>query len=150
MAVSSPALLDGLEVSVTLEGDEPIGGGRRLRLSFDGIAETWVVAGDGGRWWVGHGGDAWLVAPSRRELRADHAAGDDVRAPMPGSIVAVHAVEGDDVERGEVVLVMESMKMELQITAPRAGRIAALRVAAGDQVTLDALLATIAPAGGAA
>jgi biotin carboxyl carrier protein len=42
--------------------------------------------------------------------------------------------------------VMESMKMELQITAPSTGTVAALHVAAGDQVALDTVLATIAPA----
>ncbi len=64
---------------------------------------------------------------------------------MPGSIVAVHAHEGAEVARGEVLLVMESMKMELQITAPRDGTVE-LHVAAGDQVALDTLLASLAPA----
>jgi biotin carboxyl carrier protein len=65
---------------------------------------------------------------------------------MPGSIVAVNTREGAEVARGEVLLVMESMKMELQITAPRDGTVAALHVAPGDQVALDDLLASLAPA----
>ena len=65
--------------------------------------------------------------------------------PLPGSVVAVHAVEGAEIVRGDVVLVMESMKMELQITAPRDGTVAALHVATGDQVALHTLLASIAP-----
>jgi acetyl-CoA/propionyl-CoA carboxylase biotin carboxyl carrier protein len=62
---------------------------------------------------------------------------------MPGSVVAVHARAGDEVARGDVLLVLESMKMELQITAPHDGRVAALHVAAGDQVPLDSVLASM-------
>jgi acetyl-CoA/propionyl-CoA carboxylase, biotin carboxylase, biotin carboxyl carrier protein len=148
---SSPtvALLDGAQATVALEADEALGGGRRLGLAFDGAGEEWVVAPDGDRWWVGRAGRAWLVGRAARE-RGEEAGGErDLRAPMPGSIVAVYVGEGAEVERGDVVLVMESMKMELQITAPRAGTVAALHVAAGDQVALDALLASIAPAGAA-
>jgi 3-methylcrotonyl-CoA carboxylase alpha subunit len=59
--------------------------------------------------------------------------------------VAVHTQAGAEVLRGEVLLVMESMKMELQITAPRDGRVEALHVSAGDQVALDAVLASLEP-----
>jgi biotin carboxyl carrier protein len=65
---------------------------------------------------------------------------------MPGSVVAVQAAEGAQVARGEVLMVIESMKMELQITAPYDGAVAALHVAPGDQVALDAVLASMAPA----
>ena len=61
--------------------------------------------------------------------------------------MAVHAAEGTLVARGDVVLVMESMKMELQITAPRDGTIVAMRVGAGDQVALGTVLASVAPTG---
>jgi len=141
----TPALVEGAQVAVTVDDDEPIDGGRRLRISFDGIAQAWTVAPEEhqDRWWVGAAGRSWLVAPSARERGADDGAERDLRAPMPGQVLAVHAREGDDVERGEVLLVMESMKMELQITAPRAGTVAALHVAAGDQVALDTLLARV-------
>jgi len=140
------ALLRGAEVAVAVEADDALGGGRRLRLTFDGVGEEWLAARDGDRWWVGHAGRTWLVGPGAR-ARGEETGGErDLRAPMPGAIVAVHAREGADVARGEVVIVMESMKMELQITAPRAGTVVALHVAAGDQVALDTLLASIAPA----
>jgi biotin carboxyl carrier protein len=60
-------------------------------------------------------------------------------------VVAVHAAVGTLVARGDVVLVMESMKMELQITAPLDGTIVALCVGAGDQVALGTVLASVAP-----
>jgi acetyl-CoA/propionyl-CoA carboxylase biotin carboxyl carrier protein len=140
----SPALLDGEPVAVALRTQETVGAARRLRLSFDGVTETWTAVRDGDRWWAGCDGRAWLLAPSARERGGEIDGERDLRAPMPGSIVAIHVHEGAEVERGDVVLVMESMKMELQITAPRAGTIAELHVAAGDQVALDTLLASIA------
>jgi biotin carboxyl carrier protein len=64
---------------------------------------------------------------------------------MPGSVISVHTSEGAEVAHGEVLLVIESMKMELQITAPRDGTVATLHVAAGDQVALDTVLASMMP-----
>ena len=69
---------------------------------------------------------------------------------MPGSVVAVHAREGATVVRGSVLVVIESMKMELQIVAPRDGTLVGLRVAAGDQVALDTVLGSVVPADGEA
>jgi acetyl-CoA/propionyl-CoA carboxylase biotin carboxyl carrier protein len=139
------AVVDGVPLAVAVEADRHGGDGRRLRVAFDGVAETFVVARDGERWWVGAGGHTWLVAPSARERGEDGAAESDLRAPMPGQIVAVHTSEGAAVARGDVVVVMESMKMELQITAPRDGTVVALNVAPGDQVALDTVLALLAP-----
>ncbi|MEM6640056.1 MAG: biotin/lipoyl-containing protein, partial [Pseudomonadota bacterium] len=67
------------------------------------------------------------------------AATDDRRpgAPMPGRIVKVLVSEGDAVEKGQPLLVMEGMKMELTITAAQAGVVQALHCAAGDQVEAD-------------
>ena len=106
-------------------------------------------ARDGERWWIGHEGHAWALAPQARERDADVDRVGEIRAPMPGSVVAVHASEGTHLARGEVLMVIESMKMELQITAPYDGTLVALQVAAGDQVALDAVLASMAPATGA-
>ena len=56
-------------------------------------------------------------------------------APMPGSVVSVHTDVGDEVEAGQLLVVLEAMKMEHRVTAPAAGTVAELRVAAGDAVT---------------
>jgi 3-methylcrotonyl-CoA carboxylase alpha subunit len=66
--------------------------------------------------------------------------GDRITAPMPGRIVVIKAQPGQDVAEGEELLVMEAMKMELSLRAPRAGRVAAVQAAAGDFVDADAVL----------
>jgi acetyl-CoA/propionyl-CoA carboxylase biotin carboxyl carrier protein len=137
----SCAALDGVTVRVDGLSVDPLPeGGARLIVSLDGVAAEWIVAGD----WVGRDGMAWHVVPSARERDTEPGGGGEVRAPMPGSVVVVHAREGAHVARGDLLLVLESMKMELQITAPRDGTIDAVHVAAGDQVALDTVLASVA------
>jgi 3-methylcrotonyl-CoA carboxylase alpha subunit len=63
---------------------------------------------------------------------------------MPGRIVLVKAKAGDKVEAGQELLVMEAMKMELLLKAPRAGTIDALSATAGDFVEADAVLVRFA------
>jgi acetyl-CoA/propionyl-CoA carboxylase biotin carboxyl carrier protein len=62
------------------------------------------------------------------------AAKDAVVSPMQGTVLAVEVVDGDDVEPGQVLCVVEAMKMENEITAHRAGRVASLSVEAGQSV----------------
>jgi len=66
-----------------------------------------------------------------------------VKAPIPGQITQVIAAVGDEVELGEPLLVLEAMKMENEIRAPRAGRVKALNVSPGQRVTLHEVLAEI-------
>jgi 3-methylcrotonyl-CoA carboxylase alpha subunit len=75
------------------------------------------------------------------DFRADEAGGGDrVLAPMPGRIVLVKAVAGDEVAEGDELLVMEAMKMELSLKAPRAGTIEKLDASEGEFVEADAVL----------
>jgi propionyl-CoA carboxylase alpha chain len=67
-------------------------------------------------------------------------------APMPGTVVRVEAADGQTVEQGATVLVMEAMKMEHRIAAPVAGVVTALGVEAGQQVEAGAVLAVISGA----
>jgi biotin carboxyl carrier protein len=62
---------------------------------------------------------------------------------MPGTVVKVHVREGDEVEEGQVILVLEAMKMEQSVTAPHAGRVASLPYAEGALVPAGAVLAEI-------
>lgn len=57
-----------------------------------------------------------------------------LKAPMPGLIVSVPVIEGQMVEKGEVLLVLESMKMQNELKSPRAGSVSRLRVEPGDRV----------------
>jgi acetyl-CoA/propionyl-CoA carboxylase biotin carboxyl carrier protein len=79
------------------------------------------------------------LARRRRERGSGHAhhgeARDAVVSPMQGTVLSVEVVEGDQVEAGQVVCVVEAMKMENEITAPRSGTISSLSVAVGEPVT---------------
>jgi len=72
------------------------------------------------------------------------AGGNQVLAPMPGRIVLVKARPGDQVEEGQELLVMEAMKMELALKAPRAGTIDSIGATQGDFVEADAVLVRFA------
>jgi biotin carboxyl carrier protein len=77
----------------------------------------------------------------RRGDEADHAGGpSEVRAVMPGKVVALLAAEGDVVEAGQALIVVEAMKMENEITAPRAGRVVSIKVKQGEPVESGAPL----------
>ena len=66
-----------------------------------------------------------------------------VNAPMPGKIVAVKANPGDKVSRGQVILVLEAMKMENDIVAPEDGTVASVNVAVGSSVESGETIATL-------
>ena len=76
----------------------------------------------------------------------DAAGGNQVIAPMPGRIVLVKAQAGDVVEHGQELLVMEAMKMELALKAPRAGTIESVNATQGEFVEADAVLVRFADA----
>ncbi|MCB9008133.1 MAG: biotin attachment protein [Ardenticatenaceae bacterium] len=66
-----------------------------------------------------------------------------IKSPMPGLIVAVPVTEGQTVEKGDKVIILESMKMENELRAPKAGVVARINVAAGASVEKDQVLAVI-------
>ena len=66
--------------------------------------------------------------------------GGSLNAPMPGTVTAIMKSAGDQVEAGEILMVMEAMKMEHAIKAPHAGTVTAFRFEAGQQVAEGALL----------
>lgn len=66
-----------------------------------------------------------------------------VNAPMPGKILGVKVNVGQAVKKGEVILILEAMKMENEVVAPEDGKIAGINVAVGDSVESGAVLATL-------
>lgn len=68
--------------------------------------------------------------------------GEAVASPMPGNILKVNVNDGDSVNAGDVILILEAMKMENEIVAPCAGTVS-VKVKAGDTVETDQLLAEV-------
>ncbi len=108
-------------------------GGRRLEVSFPG-----AFAFGGGP------ASAKAAAPRRRSGSASSAvSGDAVTAPMQGTIIKVAVSDGDTVAPGDLVVVLEAMKMENPVTAHKAGTITGLAAAQGNSVTQGAVLCEI-------
>ncbi len=66
-----------------------------------------------------------------------------IKAPMPGNIMKINAKVGDSVKKGDVLVVLEAMKMENDICAPSDGTVASVEVSQGATVETDALLVTL-------
>ena len=91
-----------------------------------------------------HSGEAWPFGPRRAHGGGNASEGDGtILSPMPGSVVAVHVSEGQKVAKGQTLLVLEAMKMELALVAPFAGVVREMKVAANAQVPEGTLLARI-------
>ena len=72
------------------------------------------------------------------------AAGEPVKSPMPGNILKINVTQGQQVNEGDVIMVLEAMKMENEIVATRSGTIAQIAVSKGAVVETGAVLAVIA------
>ena len=88
-------------------------------------------------------GFAGAAAPAPAPAAAPSAGGQTVEAPMPGKILGIKAAAGTAVKRGQVILLLEAMKMENEIVAPQDGTVASVNVAVGDMVEPGAVLATL-------
>jgi acyl-CoA carboxylase subunit alpha len=103
------------------------------------------VLRDGDRVWVqGPAGDVPLTAVPRFPAAEPEQVAGGLIAPMPGTVLAVHVRPGDAVAAGQLMMIVEAMKMEHRITAPRAGVVGDVRARRGDQVSGGDLLAVIA------
>ena len=88
------------------------------------------------------GGAPAAAAPAKAPS-SGAAGGVKVKAPMPGKILAVKAEEGQSVSKGDVILLLEAMKMENEVVAPQDGTIASINVASGAAVEAGDVLATM-------
>ena len=85
-----------------------------------------------------------VAAPKAPSAAPKAAAGTvSVKAPMPGNILKVNFKAGDSVKKGDVLVVLEAMKMENDVCAPQDGVVASVEVAQGTTVATDALLVTL-------
>ena len=140
------------ERALTVEGDGPYVVDRIHLARGPSEAHAWTVSGrpaaatiDGPAAWI-----AWHGATY--ELRTDPVEHDlaetstrEIDAPMPGVVLSVHATAGQRVRRGDLVAIVEAMKMELRVEAPADGVVTHVLSAAGDQVKRGQRLAEFEP-----
>jgi acetyl-CoA/propionyl-CoA carboxylase, biotin carboxylase, biotin carboxyl carrier protein len=112
-------------------------------ITTGGQRRQWTYATAGRLIWIGCEGYAWPVRQiSAQEAQEAHADGD-LRAPMPGQVLLLPSAVGAQVRAGDPVVVLESMKMELVLTAPMDGTVVECNVAVGDKVAVDQPLARV-------
>ena len=120
-----------------------------LSLRFNGKPVTLYWAVDGSQKWISQSGCTYrLEPPAPRSARGagGGAEGGAVRAPMPAQVRAVQVQPGDLVEKGQTLLLLEAMKMEIHVRAPEAGRVARLLVKPEQAVDKDQVLVELTPA----
>ena len=123
--------------------------GRELAARIDGAPRRFRLAVAGGTVTVFDRAEAHVARiPDPLAVAAEQGGGDDIRAPMPGLVKRLAAAPGQAVARGDVLAVLEAMKMEHGLAAPRDGVVAAVHVAEGAQVEDGALLLALEPADG--
>ena len=129
-----------MTVSRVVRGEE------ELTFELDGTPQrvAWAPTVEG--WWLDDGsGVHGIMRAAASEPGAGTADPGQIRAPMDGEVTAVAVAQGDRVEAGDLLVVLEAMKIEHRLRAPVAGRIAVLHAAQGDRCSLGAELVQIDP-----
>jgi acetyl-CoA/propionyl-CoA carboxylase, biotin carboxylase, biotin carboxyl carrier protein len=165
LAVTYEIEIGGRAATVSVEADSDGG----FRVSVDGGPKRRVRAGQLGAaaWWLeeagarrtlavhvagdvlaaqvaGHGLVGTVVDPRDRALAELGGASDGaIRTPMPGAVARVLVAVGDLVEAGQILVVVEAMKMENEFKAPLSGRVVEIAVTAGTAVEANALLVVV-------
>jgi len=133
-------LIDGRVLSVNFES---VSGQPVFSLIIDGKSfEAYVYETEDGMQVLLRGRLYNLAVEDEREKRLRAAAGTGaadsdefhLKAPMPGLVVAIPVNDGDEVEKGQVLAILESMKMQNELKSPRAGKVSRIRVKPGEKV----------------
>ena len=138
--------VNGETFQVTRQGISVQVGGRPYtvevsgdQVTVDGITYPIAIAGAGGA-------AATAAKPTARKRAATTAAVEDpgqIAAIMPGKILRVAVAEGDQVQEGDVLVVLEAMKMENELRAKKSGLVKQVTVAPGDDVEMGELLVAV-------
>jgi propionyl-CoA carboxylase alpha chain len=155
LEVSYRHLRDG-RFAIDVSGMAPAGESAQMTASVRAFDGDWIDIEEGGRrhrrhvfrcghqvWVQGPAGDVPLVAvPRFPEAERETVAGGLV-APMPGTVLAVHVHPGDQVSAGQLLMIVEAMKMEHRITAPHPGVVGVVHARSGDQVAAGDVMVVI-------
>jgi acetyl/propionyl-CoA carboxylase alpha subunit len=140
------------ERAVRLVGTGPYTFGGH-RVAAEDEAHRWLIDGtraaaaaSDGVVWTSVRGDVWELETTPREREVQQMAGNEVVAPMPGLVIAAQAVADRHVRRGELLFVVEAMKMELRVEAPADGKVTRVLASVGQQVERGQRLAEFEPA----
>ena len=119
--------------------------GDRLEFAVNGRRMTATVNNHGNQWWVhGADGDISLSLKTRfPEINAPEAVAGGLTSPMPGTVIAVQVAPGEQVSAGQVLAIIEAMKMEHSVVSPQDGVVSEVRVAIGDKVEGGELLVVV-------
>lgn len=118
----------------------------RMSAVIDGLRRDYRWAEADRHLWIADERGTWHLreAEENKIHRAAGAQRAEILSPMPGSVIAVQTASGTEVSEGDVVVVVEAMKMEHSLAAPVSGQVEVL-VSVGDQVTVDQVLARLIP-----
>jgi len=118
----------------------------KLDLLIDGKRVTAYVSSDDAKRWVTVNGQTFVLTKSSGARRSGHGhqhAAGELTAPMPGQVRAVNVSEGDAVTKGQTLLLLEAMKMEIRVQSPQAGVVKKLLVKQGQTVEREQILIEI-------
>jgi len=118
--------------------------GTQMSVALDGMRRDYRWAEADRHLWITDERGTWHLREAEEHTihRAEGARQAEIVSPMPGSVIAVQVAPGAQVSEGDVVVVVEAMKMEHSLSAPVSGRVEVL-VSVGDQVTVDQVLARL-------
>ncbi len=107
-----------------------------MHVALDGVERRYAVAATDDRVWIARDGHHLDVRTASLVRSGADAISGSLEAPMPGTVLLVNVADGDTVAEGDLLIVLESMKMELSIVAPHDGTVARLHLQPGDRVAL--------------
>jgi len=158
--------VEGKEFAVEIVDDKHINvNGRIYEVDFESVSGqpvySMILDGKSHESYVARGDESWqvllrgrlypVIVEDEREKRLRAAAGGGVaetgeyilKAPMPGLVVAIPVSEGQEVKKGQVILILESMKMQNELKSPRDGIINRVKVKTGESVEQKQFLLSV-------
>lgn len=139
-------LVNGVEVDLEPSGTQVRQFGDRLSVSTSEGMKTAVAVKRGDVTYVSYQGRQYSIEPikaARKGAGKDHSG--DLISPMPGAVVDVLATEGQNVKKGDKIVVLEAMKTQQTFIAPFDGKLSKLSVSKGDQVGEGVVMAVVEP-----